>query len=214
MELTYLTIILAIVSLWHKKLPNLWGYLLGLALLVGVYREVVQIEGVLYTVVYIVTAILAIRRKFSINGYELSTEAKPIIHSAFIVIFVVLTLLLLHHSVPFYEPWILYSDIVLHENSPATGMSIKLDNAVVGVVIIALATTRASTLQQWKTLLYKSLPYNVGTVAILISIAVYFNFLQFSFVESNYIVPTLISFLFFTCLAEEAFFRVYVQGNL
>jgi membrane protease YdiL (CAAX protease family) len=90
----------------------------------------------------------------------------------------------------------------------------NFDKAAVGLIFLALLCRRASTGAEWLAMLRRTLPIAAVTMIVVLAIAVGVGFVAPQFKLPPYTPVFLATNLLFTCVAEEAFFRGFLQERL
>lgn len=130
---------------------------------------------------------------------------------------VVLTLLLIGfflHLIPgFYNP-VLFSKVILSAEAAPFSLYANFDKAAAGLVLLVFFCQRSTSWQESKVVLIRTLPIAFVTVFGLILTALVLNYVKLDFKFSWVTIVFLTVNLVFTCVAEEAFFRGFIQTRL
>ncbi|KQV44768.1 hypothetical protein ASE26_12480 [Duganella sp. Root198D2] len=183
-------------------LRHLWLVLLGLATGAGLAA------GVLHPVVLAsICALLAF-------AWLASRHGKPAVRVLFTLLTLLLALALAVHAVPGFDNPLLLKDVQLSAASAPYTMYANFDKGVVGVVLLVFFCHRASSLRDFGAALRSQ-----GIVLAALLVAVLGASWAIGFVHPDFkLSPFLPLFavvnLLFVCVAEEAFFRGVIQGQL
>lgn len=90
----------------------------------------------------------------------------------------------------------------------------NFDKASVGLILLAFLCPRAATAADWRALLRRMLPVAAVTVLVVMAIAMAMGVVRPQFKWPAYTLVFMATNLLFTCVAEEAFFRGFVQDRL
>jgi membrane protease YdiL (CAAX protease family) len=90
----------------------------------------------------------------------------------------------------------------------------NFDKASVGLILLAFFCNRARTVSEWKETLRRACPVVVVTSASIIVIAILAGYVKPDFKISSITLVFLAANLLFTCVAEEAFFRGFLQSRI
>jgi len=84
----------------------------------------------------------------------------------------------------------------------------------VGLILLAFLCKRAETVSDWREVLRRTAPIALITTVIVIVTAVASGFVRPEFKLSSFTPTFLATNLLFTCVAEETFFRGFLQDRL
>jgi hypothetical protein len=118
------------------------------------------------------------------------------------------------HVVPGFSNFKIISDIKLSPDALSYSKYLNFDKGLAGLFLIAWGHGHITSLSGWQRMLAKMIPG-----ALLVIIVVMVLSLLFGYVRVDIkIIPLFIVWawtnLFFTCMAEEGFFRGFVQRHL
>ena len=210
-DLTYVSyglLYAAVFCLWLPdnwrvgKLP-LWSILSGVACIVAVAIKQVDMVGLLAPVLLGCALIYAERESSNWKWELLSNLAAG-----------VLILALGAHLIPAFHNLLVLDNAIISENGAPFSMYLNFDKALAGLLILGITHRRLCTKKQWLVMLKTTVPYTLllGSVVLLFVWSV-------GKVAFDPKLPTsspiwLINNLLFVCMAEEAFFRGFVQKKL
>ncbi|MDO8541110.1 MAG: CPBP family intramembrane metalloprotease [Opitutaceae bacterium] len=121
---------------------------------------------------------------------------------------------LLTHRLPgFNNPRVLAGVLFTPDAIPYR-LHLNLDKVAFGLVFIGWCHSRATRAVEWRTLLSRAAPVAGGLIATILVTSLAFGYVRFAPKFPVEAWLWLWANLFLTCLAEEAFFRGFVQGQL
>lgn len=130
------------------------------------------------------------------------------------VLAAVLALALATHRLPgFYNP-LLLDGVVLSDHAPAFSQYGNLDKGAVGLVLVALLCRRMPSWRALGQALRRAAPVAAVTLVTVFGLGLALGLVQPAFKLSPVVIQFLLVNLFFTVVAEEAFFRGFVQQPL
>lgn len=130
------------------------------------------------------------------------------------VLAAVLALALATHRLPgFYNP-LLLDGVVLSDHAPPFSQYGNLDKGAVGLVLVALLCRRAGSWRALGGALRRAAPVAAITLVAVFGLGLVLGLVQPVFKFTSVVVQFLLVNLFFTVVAEEAFFRGFVQQPL
>ena len=136
------------------------------------------------------------------------------VRALFIVGVVVLAAgLSLHVVVGFNNPKIL-SGAVLSPDAVPYSKYLNFDKAVVGLFLLAFGPPLISRRREWVDMLRRTAPVMAGTVGIVLVLSLAVGYVRFQPALPPFLLVWSWTNLFFTCIAEEAIFRGFVQRGL
>lgn len=211
LDLTYVSyglLYTAVLCLWLPshwrigKLP-LWSVVSGLACLVAVIIRQVEAGGLMAAVLLGCMLFYAAWERNSQLGRLLGNIAA-----------LVLALGLGAHAIPAFHNVLVLDNVIISDNGSPFSMYLNFDKALAGLLILGIAHRRLTAKMQWLNLLKITVPY-----ALLLGIVVLLFVWAADKVVFDPKLPAsspiwLLNNLLFVCMAEEAFFRGFVQKNL
>lgn len=210
MFVTYALLALAMCAVW---LPSLrvagqftlppWLLLFVCAIASGLAFGYLQPPALLSLGCFLLLAWLAVR--------EQAPRAQRIIFGALTA---VVALALATHRLPGFNNPVLFATVRFSPDAAPFTLYANFDKGAVGLVLLALFCRRAQSTIEWAALLRKSLPIAVCTIVGVLAVAAGIGYVRpecklpagmWIFLPVN---------LFFTVIAEEAFFRGFLQDRL
>lgn len=121
---------------------------------------------------------------------------------------------LMSHALPgFHNPRVL-DRIVLSEGAVPFSLHLNADKPLVGLFLLGWVHARLTRARDWRIMLRRAAPGAAATILVLLVLS-----LAAGYVRPDPKLPAVAGRwlgvnLLFTCVAEEAFFRAFVQGQL
>lgn len=207
---TFALLISAILSVWFRPALAKWNapapldmVLLGLAVVVGILGGYVSLVGASELAIFAAIAYLATRpattstSKFVLTGVTM-----------------ILALLLAMHVLPGFYNLRLLNSVKLSADATPYTLYANFDKAAVGLVILAFFCKRTESWAEFFGTLKKALPLTALTIVITLGAALALGIVKPDFKLPASIFVFIATNLFFTCIAEEAFFRGLLQEKL
>jgi membrane protease YdiL (CAAX protease family) len=203
---TFALLALAILAAWcpalrlgHRRIAA-WTPLLGVAMLVGVERQVLapQAVGALAALCLLAWAGLSAPR------------ARPL----FVALAALLALALSLHAVPGFRNPVRFDALRLTPDATPFTLYLNFDKGAAGLVLLAAFGARATS---WRAFASRLPAIGVAaplTAAAAIGTALAAGYVRFEPKLPDATLAFLLANLFFTCVAEEAFFRGLIQERL
>ncbi|HEY0063043.1 MAG TPA: CPBP family intramembrane glutamic endopeptidase [Telluria sp.] len=118
------------------------------------------------------------------------------------------------HKVPgFNNPQLIANVRFTPDAAPFTQYA-NFDKGAVGLILLALLCPRAGTGAEWRALLHRAWPIAAVLVALVMLVAVVAQVVRPAFKWPDHTPLFLITNLLLTCVAEEAYFRGFLQNRL
>lgn len=206
---TFGFLILAICAVWASPI-NLgsrlrvapWMALYGAAVVCGVLAGHLAWQAVLGLMAFVAIAYVAS-----------TTTNRPLVIATRVLtgLFVVA---LYANLIPGFTDVTLAKDMVVSENAKAFTHHAKFGPISTGLVLLAFFCAPIRSAQQWRDLLRQVAPIIGLTLVCVLGCGVVIGYLRPDFKFTPYTSTYLVANLFFTCVAEEAFFRGFLQEQL
>lgn len=126
----------------------------------------------------------------------------------------ILALALALHRLPGFNNPVVISSMTLSAGAAAFNQYANFDKGAVGLVLLALMCRRANTFSEWKKVLKQTCPIALITGAAVLGIAMHIGYIEPDLKITQVTALFLVTNLFFTVIAEEAFFRGFLQERL
>lgn len=118
------------------------------------------------------------------------------------------------HRVPGFHNPLLVADIQFSADAMPFTQTANFDKGAVGVMLLALVANRARTIAEWREVLQRITPIAVFTAVAVIAATIGVGYVRPDFKLPGYTPIFLATNLLFVCVAEEAFFRGFLQDRL
>jgi len=179
-----------------------WGPPFVLAVLLGVWFRVVTWPGLLAMAALIVSARLSL------------TESRPLARHALTALALAVALALALHLAPGFDNPKLFDAIRLSGDAAPFTQYLNFDKGAAGLVLLWAYCARATSMVELRRVLRVSVPIAAATTVAVMALGLALGYarpdpkvpeLAFAFLATN---------LLFTCVAEEAFFRGFLQERI
>jgi hypothetical protein len=199
---------LAVVLLWaptFKKNP-LWPVALLTSVVCGLVSQRIDFIGLVFILILACSTLCLNNKKISITVRVLST-------------FVLFTLglglgLAGVHLLPGFQNLRVLNNVHISSNGIPFSLYLNFDKTVVGIFILGILHQRITTKAEWREMFKAMVPRALLVIFIVAILSFAFKFVWFD----PKLVPSLpiwaVTNLFFVCLAEEGFFRGFIQKYL
>lgn len=127
---------------------------------------------------------------------------------------VVLALALAMHRLPGFNNPVLIENIKFSADAKSFTQYANFDKASVGLIFLVFLCNRASSMLDWKKILRRTIPIALLTTAATMAVALAIGHVRPDLKLSSFTPVFLAANLLFTCVAEEAFFRGFLQDRL
>jgi uncharacterized protein len=215
---------LAIVMAWAPPITlpflsrtrswPLWPVAFGGALLTGLMQGVL---GPIPTALCVVMAgMLWLGSEVDSTGQRLSATSMrpPYLRRSGLVLGVVLALAFALHKVPGFARGFVIPEQRITLNAALYSQYLNFDKGAAGLLLLALVCRRARNTSEWAESFLVAVVVTWFTLAVAVPIALAYDYVNFSPKLPTFTATFLFVNLFFTCVAEEAFFRGVVQEKL
>ena len=126
----------------------------------------------------------------------------------------ILALLLAFHAVPGFLNPILLSKIRFTPDALPYTMYANFDKASVGLMLLALICPRAQTIEDWRLLLRQTWPIFLATIAAVTTVGLALGYVRVAPKLPSSTALWVVVNLLFVSVAEESFFRGFLQARL
>ncbi len=206
--LTYTFLYLAVVLLWvpsFKKIP-LWGVALLLSVVFGLVSLRIDFIGLVFIL------ILACATLF-LNNKKIPMTVRVL--SAFVLFALGLGLGLAGvHFLPGFQNLRVLNNVYISSNGIPFSLYLNFDKTVVGIFILGILHQRITTKAEWRELFKVMTPRALLVIFIVAILSFAFKFVWFDPKLAPSLPIWAVTNLLFVCLAEEGFFRGFIQKYL
>jgi len=201
--ISYLLLLVSIISLWIKQDIKVWGTVATFALVCGILAQRISAPGVMS----IVTLSLLY---YTVNRVRIKLPIRITTG----VLAIILSVSLATHILPGFNNWKILNNIFLSKTSQPYSMYLNMDKAFIGLIILGLGFPLIKSVKEWASVIQSTLPILLPGLIILVSISSIINYTDLDYKFPDLFFVWALNNLFFTCVAEEAFFRGFLQRNL
>ncbi len=125
-----------------------------------------------------------------------------------------LVLALYLHKLPGFTDATLVQDLVVSDHAKPFTYRANFGAISTGLVLFAFFCNPIQSTTNWKVVLRRTFPIAAFTLAIVLGLGMMLGFVAFDWKVTAFTGVFLITNLLFTCVAEEAFFRGFMQEQL
>ncbi len=196
--LAYAMMIFTVIALWAFRHSAIWAGALAASLLLGYFDG--RASLLLLVAIGLLSVMLWVAKRTDWVGWAAWLLA------------LMLGLALGVHVLPVDNAQVFAGQ--LKADSIDYKLYFNFDKAAAGVLIAGIMLRRISHVRDWRLMLYQAARPAVIAMLIVASLALTFDYVDWS-PQFHWLLPVwLLHNLLFTCLTEEAFFRGLIQGRL
>jgi hypothetical protein len=200
----FVLLLVAVIGLWVHR--NLWIAALILSVGAGYVTGALRMPALIWIAILVVLALF--HRAQRARGSGIGQAASGI---AFFLFALACALLLL----PGFERTTLVPDTVLSPGASPFNVGLGFPKVVTGILILGLLNeTRIRGIAEAGAVARRTAPVFLVTVLAAVACVFATGYVAFAPKWTTLFIPWAVANLFFTCLAEEAFFRGFVQHEL
>ncbi|WP_188564179.1 CPBP family intramembrane glutamic endopeptidase [Undibacterium terreum] len=207
---TFLLLGLAIGAAWLKPIPitarfslHPWLLVFSLSVISGLFASILNIAAVAALVIFTVSAYLVVRPQ--------APRTQRVLFGA---ITTMIALALAMHKLPGFNNPVLLPDSRFSANAELFRQYANFDKGAVGLVLLAFLCKRSMSFAELGEAFRRALPVAGMTIVLVMATAIPIGCLQPDFKLPAFTPIFLLTNLFLTCIAEEAFFRGFLQDRL
>lgn len=204
--LTFIALALSVGAVWLPPLPRLplapWHALFAVALLCG------ALAGVLHAPAFVALAL------FGGAAWLTDAASKKYLRVLSGVVTLVLAFALAIHKLPGFSNPVVIAGAVFSAGAQPFTQYANFDKGAVGLILLAFLCHRTASLAEFGGMLKKTWPVLLLTVAAVMALATGLGFVHPAFKLPLVTLQFLAVNLCFTVVAEEAFFRGFLQARL
>ena len=203
--LMYTFLYTTVVLLWvpfFKKMP-LWCVMFVISVAFGLASQRIDVIGLVFIVI-LACATLGLQNK------HLFITVRVL--SAVVLFALGLGLGLAGvHLLPGFQNVCILQHVNISRNGIPFSLYLNFDKTAVGILILGLLHHRITTQTEWRNMVKSMAPRAVLVILIVAMLSLVFKFVWFDPKLSPFLPIWAVTNLFFVCLAEEGFFRGFVQ---
>ena len=202
---TYLTLAISLSSFWISTDKRIPLALFSISVVIGLISGGINYLSLASIVVFGTLIYLFYQKNFS-------APIKTLLFFS-ILTFTVLTFL---HKVPGYDNWQAVKEIKLSKNSATLEMWFNFDKPLIAFFLLLFAYKPVSRIVQYKEIFNRSFLFLVPLIMVLSIFGAAIGYVVFDPKIPSFalILLWMVKMLFFTVIAEEFFFRFFLQNNL
>ena len=117
-------------------------------------------------------------------------------------------------GIPFSNPVPIFEGIKFSSISAPFWMGINIEKAVCGIILTAYIIKRAKTFSEWKTIFKEFIPVLLILIILLFTPAIFTGFVKLNYKIPDGMYLFILNNLLLTSVAEEVFFRGFLQKKL
>lgn len=207
--LTYTLLSLTVLSLWlpwRFWLPRpveAWHLLLALAIVCALIAGVLQPIG-LVSIAILLAACVAFGR----------ARPRSAPHLVSGVVLFVISLMLIAHVAPGFSNLRIQSGVVISPGAVPYTQYLNFDKALVGICLIGILHPRLTMRMEWEAMAKRAIPWAGAAIGVLMSWSALLGYVRVDLKIPPQFALWVLANLLYTCTAEEAFFRGFVQRTL
>jgi len=203
--LCYSFLYIAVLCLWipYKIRIPLWLIAFIIACIFGLVSNQIELFAI-FPIITIAYALYHIEKKFVHPAGRLI--------AGIIVVFVAYSLGA--HAIPYFHNLKILSNVYISKEGIPFTLYLNFDKTIVGLFILGLTQRLLANKDEWVAMFKQIIPKIVMFIIILIFLALVADEVHFDPKLPECLPIWLITNLFFVCVAEESFFRGFLQKNL
>jgi membrane protease YdiL (CAAX protease family) len=199
---------LAVVLLWassFKKIP-LWSVALLISVVFGLVSQRIDFIGLVFILILACATLCLNNKKIPIAVRVLS---------AFVLFALGLGLGLAGvHLLPGFQNLCVLNNVYISSNGIPFSLYLNFDKTVVGIFVLGILHQRITTKAEWREMFKAMAPRALLVIFIVAILSFAFKFVWFDPKLSQSLLIWAVTNLLFICLAEEGFFRGFIQKYL
>jgi membrane protease YdiL (CAAX protease family) len=205
---TYVALLLSVLGLWIGRW--VWIGALAVAIALGYASHVLQGPAVLW-----IAAFAALCFAFRRARTDTSLRFRAALVTLCALGIIVLGLLLALHLAPGFHNFLVLDKVVLSPGAEPYTLYLNFDKTVVGICLLGLChPALLNRTTEWTRATKRGAPLAVGNVMLVAVVALIFGYLTWQPKWTSLFWIWAPVNLFYVCLAEEAFFRGFIQREL
>lgn len=203
--LTYSFLYLTVIFLWipkFKKFP-LWGVLLVVSIIFGLISKRLDSAAVAFTLL------------FAISTYCLQNQKLPLlVRVLFAIAVFIVGAGLEAHLLPGFKNLMVLDKVQISKDGIPFTLYLNFDKTIVGLFIIGILHQLISSKEEWLKMFTLTIPRACLVILVVVFLSIAFKFVNFDPKIPASLLIWACTNLLFVCVAEEAFFRGFIQKYL
>jgi uncharacterized protein len=205
---TYVALLLAVLGLWIGRWT--WVAALAVAVVLGYVSQVLQGPAAIC-----IAAFAALCAAFRYARGNSSVRFRAALMALSAIGIIVLGLLLAMHLAPGFHNFLVLDKVVLSPGAEPYTLYLNFDKTVVGICLLGLChPALLSRMTEWRKAMRRGFPLALGNVLLVALVALMFGYLTWQPKWTSLFWIWAPVNLFYVCLAEEAFFRGFIQREI
>ncbi len=193
----------ALLSLWINKKPIIWVSLLTTACGFGLLSHRIEFVGVLLIVIL----------GGALYSY-FNLKIKRILKSTLACFIVLFAVVLFHHLAPGFNNWKIISQVQLSTDSVPYSTYLNFDKTLVGFFILLWGVQLSQSKNDWRNIAKHLIPLFCLGAMVMLPASYLFGYIRWDLKVPSFLAIWATKNLLFTCVAEEALFRGFIQKEL
>lgn len=208
----------SIVALWIKQETRAWLVLFAMSVMAALWQGYMEPVGLVSVALIALSTYIMGQKIYDTDRYRSWRAASPAKTKAILIIsnisFLLVGGLLAAHKMPGFDSYAVIRGLQLHQQSPTTAIRFHFDKAIIGIFFLYFCASLVRKPSEW-LLMFKQFWWMVPmTVGVAFVIGSAFGYVAFDPVYSSLFFAFIMSNLLVTSIAEEVFFRGWMQAGL
>lgn len=199
----YLFLALSIISLWIKRNIFIWGCLLTLGIISGLFTQRLELLSLI--------SIFAL----ALGSYLSFNAPKKFFKAQFGILTALFAIPVSYHLMPGFNNLMVANQIKLTNDALPYSLYLNFDKPIIGLFILAFGlpfiNTTSQSMSASRERFFKVVLLVIGALIVMPVLALGMNYVHFNPKWDNFFYLWIIDNLIFTCVCEEAYFRGFVQ---
>lgn len=203
--LTYIFLYLTVIFLWvpHFKRIPLWSLMLGVSILFGLISKRIELISVVFILLLACFAYFLQNIKISLIVRILSAVGLLILGCGLAL-----------HIVPGFHNLQVLDKVKISEDGIPFSLYLNFDKTIVGIFILGILHQLITTKNEWIKMFKGMTPGALVLILIIACLSFLFHYVRFDPKLPSSLLIWSCTNLLFVCVAEEGFFRGFIQKYL
>jgi len=204
--ITYGFLYIAVITLWvyprkHRLLA--WSSSLALAVTFGLVSHQLNLVAIIPIIIFPIAVYYS---QGKITFVPTRAIAKMIV--------VLLSIGLAAHLLPGFQNRTVLDHVYISKNAVPFTLQLEFDKALIGIFILGIGQQLITRKNEWRVLFQQMILKFFVVIFTVVILAYLLNFVRFNPKIPSSLLIWSITNLLFVCVAEEAFFRGFIQKHL
>lgn len=151
---------------------------------------------------------------FALSCHFYTNIQNKMIRFLFSLLIVFFAAIAMKGRIPFSNPIPIFEGVKFSSISAPFWMGINIEKAVCGIILTAYIIKRSKSFSEWKTIIKEFIPVLLILIIFLLTPAVLTGFVKFNYKIPDGMYLFILNNLLLTSVAEEVFFRGFLQKKL